>query len=293
MKSATRWSIAAALALAPLLPALALKAADDDGTASAEAIIAAAEAADVPAATAPPVQASVAEEAPVAAQPEGAGSAPTKVASAESQRASAGAALAEVPAPTAGEDGVAAPPPFLRASATADVSAASLAAKRHMTGLMATLRTVAKANQQHIGGDDDDDDDTDEDEDEEEDIHKHHEEGWKKASVVVATRKLIEQNAEQQVEVRKLVKDLHSPAAFNDRVVAQTKQVGQEVQSPALAHALGSMWMEMRRYGAPFLLDHLEEKQRRLKAREPLLKQDLQDAQAQLRGHYNMPEVPK
>lgn len=183
------------------------------------------------------------------------------------------------------------------AASLAQATAAAAARDRSTGHSSGPIRAVAAAfghgqdSGEEDDDDDDDDDDSDEDEDEEDASRTTYSPlkpgtAYAKAGRVVATRQLLKENQERRSRVQDLMSDLRDTDSFHDRVGQQVDKVADETKGKALPEALGKMWKEMRRYGTPFMLDHLQEKDRWLQKREPQLRQELDEAQAKLRGHF-------
>jgi len=85
-------------------------------------------------------------------------------------------------------------------------------------------------------------------------------------------------NLHEQESIEARVIDLENPNHFNRRIDSNVRKVANETQTKALAELLGDMYKEMRKFGSPFLLDHLKDREGVLKEREGELAVALADA---------------
>lgn len=102
------------------------------------------------------------------------------------------------------------------------------------------------------------------------------------AGKVTKARNRLQDNLKRQAEIAAeiaLYQGESTQALFDSKVDAEAKTVAGETQTKALASVLGSMRKEMRKFAAPFYLEHLVDEQRQLKAAELQLEAELDSAQ--------------
>lgn len=92
-------------------------------------------------------------------------------------------------------------------------------------------------------------------------------------------RQALQDNLRQQAKITALELDMQNETGFQKRVDQETQTLGGETQSPQLAAMLSGMRKEMRQFSRPFYLEHLISEQKRLKAEEATLQDDLAAAE--------------
>jgi len=108
-----------------------------------------------------------------------------------------------------------------------------------------------------------------------------------KAAIVVATRRLLQENRVHQATLRGLVSELENSTHFHQKLHEEVAKASNETaKNKAVIEVLGKMWSEMRRYSSPFFLEHAKRQQDWLEHREPELTEELGAAEAALRSHY-------
>lgn len=92
-------------------------------------------------------------------------------------------------------------------------------------------------------------------------------------------RQALQDNLRQQAKITAMELDMQNETGFQKRVDQETQTLGGETQSPQLAAMLSGMRKEMRQFSRPFYLEHLISEQKRLKAEEATLQDDLAAAE--------------